>query len=346
MPDLGLPNPFPEIGMIWLALLLAGAAVLILVLRRAMTDPRRRNLARGVAIVAGLLSLVCLVRAVFVAVPAGHVGVPVVFGKVRNYHLSEGLHIVNPFAQVHMLSARTETYTMSAATVHTDYGSGYGGSIGKRETRVEDAINAVTSDGLSMVLDVTIAYRLVPEDGPWVYRHLGDEYVDKIVRPAARTAVREATSKFTSQEAYSTRREELAVSMQDLLVARIKNLLGEYQSFTGTGFVIQQVMVRSVELPASVKAAIEEKLSAEQAALKMQFVLQKQTQEAERMRIEAQGIADFQKIVSQGLSEPLLRWKGIEATMKLSESNNAKVVIIGSGPDGLPLILNTGEAAK
>jgi len=195
-----------------------------------------------------------------------------------------------------------------------------------------------------MPLDITVAYRLVSADAPWLYRDIGPNYVDKIVRPAARTAVREAIAGFTAQEAYSSRREELAQSMNTLLGRRLQDLFAQHEELANRrGFVIEQVMIRNVQLPPKVKDAIEEKLSAEQQALRMRFVLEKERQEAERKRIEAQGISDFQKIVSAGISDQLLAWKGIEATQQLAHAPNSKVVIIGNPKNGMPLIIPTDQ---
>ncbi len=314
--------------MIWVALILLVVLSGLFLVTRA--DPRRAAGATLLLGVLGLAVIVLLGLSFLVAVPAGHTGVAVVFGKVQPDLYPEGLRFKNPFADVEMLSVRTETYTMSAV-------------LDEGDTRRADAIIALSSDGLRMPLDVTVAYRLVADDCAWVYRNLGRYYENKIVRPAARTAVREATSRFTSQEAYATKREELAQLMQALLAERISTLLGEYDDFSGRAFIIQQVMLRNVDLPGKVKEAIEEKLAAEQDALRMQFILAKERQEAERKRIEAAGIADFQKIVSEGISGPLLQWKGIEATMEIARSPNAKTVIVGSGKGGLPIILNPGQ---
>jgi prohibitin 1 len=192
-----------------------------------------------------------------------------------------------------------------------------------------------------MPLDVTIAFRLVGSDAPRVYRDIGEDYLEKIIRPASRTAVREAIAGFTAQEAFSTKREELPQKMHDLLAARIRALLEQRDTFKGaTGFVVDQVMLRKIQLPDKVRNAIEAKLESAQQAEQMQFVLEKERQEAERKRIEAKGVSDFQTIVSQSINANLLQWKGIEATEALAKSQNAKIVVIGSGKNGLPVILN------
>jgi regulator of protease activity HflC (stomatin/prohibitin superfamily) len=309
--------------MIWIAVLLVAMGLVVLPLLRRLGGPSRAlsSVLLGLGLVVGLVSG-------FRVVPAGHVGVVVLFGSVKGHHLSEGLRLVNPFAVVYPMSIRTETYTMS-------------GVFHEGQVKGDDSIKTLSADGLLMPMEVTVAYRLAPGDAPWVFRNIGPDYVDKIIRPASRTSVRETISMFTAQEAYSTRREQLSAKAHELLTKRINLLLQQREDSGGvTGFVIDEVMVRDIQLPEKVKGAIEQKLHAEQEALQMEFVLRKEEQEAERKRIEAQGIADFQRIVSQGISEPLLRWKGIEATEKVANSANTKVVIIGSGKDGLPIILN------
>ena len=287
--------------------------------------PHALGIASGVLLVIALLAAS---MASVVVVPAGHVGVQVLFGKVKPNALTEGIQMINPFVDVVEMSVRTETYTMSAT-------SNEGHVTG------DDSIQALSSDGLLMPLDITIAFRLVGSDAPRVYRDIGADYVDKIIRPASRTAVREAIAGFTAQEAYSTKREALPQKMHDLLTTRMGSLLQERDDFKGaTGFIIDQVMLRKIQLPDKVKNAIEAKLEAAQQSEQMQFVLEKERQEAERKRIEAKGVSDFQTIVSQSINANLLQWKGIEATETLAKSQNAKVVVIGAGRNGLPVILN------
>ena len=316
--------------MIWLALLLTAAFFSLRVLADSLV-PELRRLVRRFNPLALVVAALCGVLSFVVIVPAGHVGVAVVFGKVRTRSFSEGLNLINPFAVVHDMTVRTETYTMSSV-------------MNEGAVKGDDSIQALSADGLLMPLDITVAYRLVSADAPWLYRDIGPNYVDKIVRPAARTAVREAIAGFTAQEAYSSRREELAQSMNTLLGRRLQDLFAQHEELASRrGFVIEQVMIRNVQLPPKVKDAIEEKLSAEQQALRMRFVLEKERQEAERKRIEAQGISDFQKIVSAGISDQLLAWKGIEATQQLAHATNSKVVIIGNPKNGMPLIIPTDQ---
>ena len=318
--------------MISIALLcLAGAVALGLFARSIRKDPRYfevhprlKNMSTVLAAAAVLLAGMSS----FTIIPAGHVGVQVLFGKVKPEPLTEGIQLINPFITVQEMSVRTETYTMSATSE-------------EGVVRGDDSIQALSSDGLSMPLDITIAFRLVGSDAPRVYRDIGADYVEKVIRPASRTAVREAIAGFTAQEAYSTKREALPQMMHDLLTARMKSLLEQRDTFKGaTGFIVDQVMLRKIQLPDKVKNAIEAKLEAAQQSEQMQFVLEKERQEAERKRIEAKGVSDFQTIVSQSINVNLLQWKGIEATEALAKSQNAKIVVIGAGKNGLPVILN------
>jgi regulator of protease activity HflC (stomatin/prohibitin superfamily) len=323
--------------MIYLALLsLVAAAVLrwlSVTVRRDLrfqggTSAARLGLGSSALIVVAVLLILVSCT---VVIPAGHVGVQVMFGRVKPAALTEGIQIINPLVDVVEMSVRTETYTMSATAT-------------EGQVRGDDAIQALSSDGLLMPLDITVAFRLVGSDAPRVYRDLGADYVDKIIRPASRTAVREAIAGFTAQEAYSTKREALPQKMHELLTERMRSLLEQREDFRGaTGFIVDQVMLRKIQLPDKVKNAIEAKLEASQQAEQMQFVLDKERQEAERKRIEAKGVSDFQTIVSQSINTNLLQWKGIEATENLSKSQNAKIVIIGSGKNGLPVILNADK---
>jgi len=286
---------------------------------------------RGASSALLVVAVLLVVVSSFVIIPAGHIGVQVLFGKVKPTALTEGIQLINPLVQVQEMSVRTETYTMSATS-------------NEGQVRGDDSIQALSSDGLLMPLDITIAFRLVGSDAPRVYREIGPDYVEKIIRPASRTAVREAIAGFTAQEAYSTKREALPQKMHDLLTERMKTLLEQREDFKGaTGFTVDQVMLRKIQLPDKVKNAIEAKLEAAQQAEQMQFVLDKERQEAERKRIEAKGVSDFQTIVSQSINANLLQWKGIEATENLSRSQNAKIVLIGSGKNGLPVILNSDK---
>ena len=171
-------------------------------------------------------------------------------------------------------------------------------------------------------------YRVIPSKTPDILQNIGDDYIDKIVRPIARTAIRDNAVSYEAVALYSTKRQEF----QDKIYKTIST------SFAKNGIELQQLLVRNITLPASVKASIESKINAEQDAQKMQFVLQKEKQEAERKRVEAQGIADYQKILSTGLSDKQLQYETIKAQKEIALSPNAKVIILGNGK-GAPIIL-------
>lgn len=276
----------------------------------------------SVAVIAGFFFLFSVVT----MIPAGHVGVPTLFGKVVETTLPEGISLVNPLWDIHRMSIRTETYTMVSAAVE-------GAKTG------DDSIYVQSSDGVVMNMDVTIAYRLLSKDAPIVFRYFGLTYAESIVRSASKSALPEITSKYSFQEAYTYKRDELGYKVGEKMNKVIKSLISQQAGSDIDGIVVQQVLVRKIEPPVKIKASIELKMAAEQESERMKYVLLKEKQEAERKKIEAEGIQKFQDIVSKGISEQLLKWKGIEATEALAKSTNAKVVIIGAGKEGMPIIL-------
>ncbi len=200
------------------------------------------------------------------------------------------------------------------------------------DVRVQDGpekLTILTSNGLSVGLDISIRFHPLTDDLPKLQKEIGPSYYAKIIRPTLRSEVREIVGQYTPEAIYSTKRQEVQVAIEQGIIAA---LVGKY-------VMVEKILIRNVELPEKLKLAISEKLEEEQRAEKMQFTLDRERREAERKVIEAKGIADFQRIVAQGLTPDLLRWKGIEATESLSRSDNAKVVVIGAGPSGLPLIL-------
>jgi len=255
----------------------------------------------GLAVIA-LIIVIFLFSAV-TRVDSGAVGVLTLFGRVTGEVLPEGLHLINPFKTNHETSIRTQ--------------------------EIKETASVPSSEGLVMNLDTSLIYHLNPEKAAEVFQKIGPNYVEVLVEPNLRAAIREATASHTANALYTGEREMVAKQIFDQLA----NLLGQ------RGFIVESVLLRDIQLPTTLKASIESKQQAEQEALAMNFRLQKEKQEAERKRIEAAGIRDFQQIVAQGISSQLLEWKGIEATENLAKSPNAKVVVIGSGKNGLPLIL-------
>lgn len=250
----------------------------------------------------GLLLVIFLFSAV-TRVDSGAVGVLTLFGRVTGEVLPEGLHLINPFKTNHEISIRTQ--------------------------EIKETASVPSSEGLVMALDTSLIYHLNPEKAADVFQKIGPNYVEVLIEPNLRSAIREATASHTANALYSGEREMVAKQ----IVAQLTDLLGQ------RGIIVESILLRDIQLPATLKSSIESKQQAEQEALAMNFRLQKETQEAQRKRIEAQGIRDFQQIVAQGISPQLLEWKGIEATENLAKSPNAKVVVVGGGKNGLPLIL-------
>jgi prohibitin 1 len=238
-----------------------------------------------------------------VSVPTGHVGVLTLFGRVTGETLSEGIHVINPLKSVQRLSIQTQS--------------------------VKETANVPSNEGLILALDTSLLFHLDRTKAADVYQKVGSNYAEKIVEPTMRAAIRAATSAHSANALYTNARELVQQQIQDELSSQL----------APRGVIIENVLLRDVQLPVMLKTSIEAKQQAEQDALRMNFILQKEKQEAERKRIEAQGIADFQKIVAQGISTQLLEWKGIEATEKLATSANSKVVVVGNAKNGLPLIL-------
>jgi regulator of protease activity HflC (stomatin/prohibitin superfamily) len=252
------------------------------------------------AVVVGLL-MTSLVQ-----IEPGEVGVQKLFGKVSNNTLQSGLNFKNPLVEVVPFDIKTQNYTMSG--VETE-----------GEVRGDDAIRVLSADGLEVIIDLTVLYRVVPTEAPNILKEIGTDYRNIIVRPICRTKIRDNAVYYDAVALYSVKRDEF----QDRI-------------FKERGLFLEQLLVRNITLPASVKTTIESKINAEQEAQKMTFVLQKEKQEAERKRVEAQGIADYQRIISLSLTDKQLQYEMIKA---IATSPNAKLIITG-GTKGTPIILN------
>ncbi len=254
------------------------------------------------------IALVSIANSSIKQIEAGQVGVQTLFGKVQPGILESGLNAINPFMEVNSMDIKTQNYTMSAVPTE-------GAKSG------DDAIRALSADGLEVVLDLTILYSVIPHEAPRIFREIGLDYRDLVVRPIARTRIRDNAVYYDAVDLYSKKRDEFQTKISD----------GIQKDFKDRGLVLEQLLVRNITLPASVKAAIESKINAEQDAQKMQFVLQKEKQEADRKRVEAQGIADYQRIINSELSDRLLQYETIKAQKEIALSPNAKVIIMGKG---------------
>ncbi len=251
-------------------------------------------------------------------VDPGEIGIKILFGSIQNDVLGSGLHFVNPLLDIKKLDVKTQNYTMSGIN---DEGQKSG----------DDAIKVLTSDGLEVTIDLTVLFRVVASDAPKLLKETGEDYRDKIVRPLTRTKIRDNAVYYQAIELFSTKRDEFQQRIYKTIEA----------DFKLRGLMLEQLLVRNITLPNSVKASIESKINAEQDAKKMEFVLQKEQQEAERKRVEAQGIADYQKIINTGLTSQQLQYEQINAMKELALSANAKVIIMGKG--NTPVILDSKQ---
>jgi prohibitin 1 len=291
-----------------LSLIIAVAA--FFVWRSATRKERQNNIAfRSVARVSALVAVVFGVLTLlqcFTQIPAGHVGVVDFFGVVSDQTLRAGINPVNPMATVVKYSIQTQEH--------------------------KETMQVLSREGLTIGLEVSALYRLNPDSAARVYKTVaGGDYETIILIPQFRSICRAVTASFQASALYSTERERLGASIQEELA----------ETVSPRGVTIENTPIRNVALPSQLTEAIEQKQRADQESQRMEFILTKEKQEADRKRIEAKGIADFQAIVAAGISDQLLRWKGIEATEKLASSQNTKVVIVGAGKDGLPIILDT-----
>lgn len=274
-----------------------------------------RNLNPILSPAAFFLAVLFLILSMVRMVGPGQVGVQVLFGEVRERTLESGLHLVIPLVSIERMSVRTQAYTMSSLP-------------GEGQLKGDDAIMALTAEGLSVALDVTIWFHLIASDAATVYRDIGPNYVDKIVRPAIRTAIRNAAVKYNATDIYSIKRTDVTDAIFDDLK----------DSFKGKGVTCEKVLLRNVDLPAKVKNAIDDKIAAEQEAQKMKFVLQKEEQEAERKRIEADGISKANRIIANSLTSRYLQWYYIQTLGSLVNSPNNTIIMTPFDQKLTPLI--------
>lgn len=267
-------------------------------------------------IIGVLLIVLGALSSAFKQIDAGKVGVKSLYGNVEPGILESGLHLINPLLDVTEFDIQTQNYTMSA-----DHSEG--------AVEGDDAIRVLSNDGLEVVIDLTVLYRVSPQDAPNIFKQIGVNYTDKIVRPVTRTRIRDNAVYYDAVALYSTKRNEFQGRI-------FKNIEADFKN---RGLVLEQLLIRNINLPASVKKTIESKINAEQDAQKMQFVLQKEKQEAERKRVEAQGIADYQRIISTGLSDKQLQYESIKAQKELAASRNTKIIFMNS-KGSAPIILS------
>ena len=301
-----------------MALIILGIIVLVTGIFILKQKEELHKLGRGIRSVGVVLIVIGALNACVKQIDAGQIGVSSLFGKVSNEVLTPGLNFVNPLVNVYNVDIKTLNYTMSG--VHNE---------GEKEG--DDAIRVLTSDGLEVTIDLTVLYRVVGAEAPRLIRETGLDYKDKIVRPLTRTKIRDNAVYFTAIDLYSTKRDQF----QNKIFTSIE------ADFKKRGLILEQLLLRNITLPNNVKTSIEEKIKAEQDAQKMEFVLQKEKQEAERKRVEAQGIADYQRIISTGLNDKQLQYEQIQMMKGLITSPNSKVIVMGKG--NTPVILDSKD---
>jgi regulator of protease activity HflC (stomatin/prohibitin superfamily) len=301
-----------------MALIILGIIVLVLGIFILKQKEELHKLGRGIRSVGVVLIVIGALNACVKQIDAGQIGVSSLFGKVSNEVLTPGLNFVNPLVNVYNVDIKTLNYTMSG--VHNE---------GEKEG--DDAIRVLTSDGLEVTIDLTVLYRVVGTEAPRLIKETGLDYKDKIVRPLTRTKIRDNAVYFTAIDLYSTKRDQF----QNRIFTTIE------ADFKKRGLILEQLLLRNITLPNNVKTSIEEKIKAEQDAQKMEFVLQKEKQEAERKRVEAQGIADYQRIISTGLNDKQLQYEQIQMMKGLITSPNSKVIVMGKG--NTPVILDSKD---
>ena len=277
-------------------------ALLVYFTGAGISKEGNRSLLKLIALLIAIIGTTYSISKALVVIPAGNVGVIDVFGQVSERRINPGVHLVNPFAKVVNFSTRIKD--------------------------VKENLDATSQEGLNLNLDVSLQYKLDPQKAVEVYQRIGTNEVEILIS-RFRSTIRQITARYPASAIYSSKRQEVTQQINERLTEELLSL----------GFIAEETLLRKVELPETVQAAIQQKLKAEQESQQMAFVLQKERQEADRKRIEAQGLADYQKIVSQSLNPQVLKLKSIEATEKLAQSSNSKVVIIGGSEQSLPLIL-------
>jgi regulator of protease activity HflC (stomatin/prohibitin superfamily) len=241
-------------------------------------------------------------------IPTGHSGVEwtPLRGTVAT-SLSEGVHLVSPFARVY--------------------------KVDLREQEREDPLDVLANNGPDITLTSSILFQPIAGQVYQLVTQTGEDYYRTLVAPYVRSSARQVVGRYSPEEIYSTKREQIEREIREEVGRKLN----------GQHVQVNAVLIREVHLPVAVQTAIQTKLEEEQKALEMQFVLERTRQEAVRKHIEATGIADYQAIISKGLNDQIIEWRGIEATEKLAESPNSKMIVIGSGQNGLPVILNAAD---
>lgn len=284
------------------SLLITLISLLVFLTGGGVVSERNRLAIRGIALLIGGIAAFASLSKLFAVVPAGNVGVVDSLGQVSETSLTPGVHFVSPFTKIVRFSTRLRN--------------------------VQETIEATSQEGLAFNTNVSLQYRLEPQKAASIYKNIGIDETE-IVIARFRSVVREITANYPAEAIYSRKRLEIANQIRQRLSKQL----------TPLGFVVEEALLRELQIPEKIQSAIQEKLQAEQESQRMAFVLKKERQEADRKRIEAKGISDSQKIISQGLNDKILQLRSIEATEKLASSSNSKVIMLGAGKGGMPMLL-------
>jgi regulator of protease activity HflC (stomatin/prohibitin superfamily) len=303
-----------------MTLIIVGIIILLIAYFGTRQDSPLHKFKSITYVFGGIIVLIGVITASVRQIDPGHVGVKVFFGQVKPDVIYEGLNFVNPLIDVKEMSTQTQNYTMS-------------GTYSEGQKQGDDAIRVLSNDGLEVVIDLTILYRVIPSLAPKIYQSIGIDYEDKVIRPITRTNIRESASYYNAIDLFAEKRESFELAIRE----RIE------KEFKERGLLLEQLLVRRIALPESVKESIEHKITAVQDAERMKFVLQKEQQEAERKRVEARGVADAQKIVNEGLSDRILQFEMIKVQKELVSSPNSKIIILGGSKSTTPFIIGDGK---
>lgn len=300
-----------------MAIIIIGLILLLIGVSMTAANEQAAKAKTALRIVGIIVMVGGLLFSAITIIPAGHVGVKVFFGKTQEGYLSEGLHIINPLYNIEEFSIRTKNYTMSSTPE-------------EGQSSADDGISILSNDGLEVNIDLTILYRVNPIQAPTIYKKIGKQYEDVIIRPITRTGIRVSASEFDAIELFAEKRAEFE--------NRIRALISD--TLDARGFMLEQILIRKIDLPGKVKESIERKITAIQEAERMEYVLQKEKQEAERKRVEAKGVSDAQEIIDRTLTSKLIEFERIKMQREIATSENAKIIIM-NGKNAPPIFMNS-----
>ncbi len=290
-----------------------GALIVFIAARGTASQPMRYG-----SIVAAVVAVIFIALAVTVVVPPGHVGVQILFGYVYDAEFPSGLHFKNPMAEVRLISVRSQVYTMS---IVPEEGQKYG----------DDSIDVLSNEGMILKMDISVQYKIIPEEASWILKNkvynTENQFESDYIRPEIRTAIRNIAADHSAAEMYSPVRKKIGMEIEKEADVMLQK----------NGVRCDTVNLRNVSLPARVTEAIDRKKEAEQDYQRMEYILKTEEAEADRKRIEAKGIRDFQLTVAESLTPNLIKWKSLEVAEHIGNSENAKVVFFGG--DNIPFIL-------